>query len=283
MPSPYMTQWSDPRWCEAQYNNRQIVADAVTYIERWPQWAEATRAKLPHRANIAYGPHAREVFDIFPAENAKGMFAFIHGGYWRALSKNDFSWIAEHLVAAGYSVAIITYPLAPEVTIGAIMDCGRNAIVKLWSEISDRERANLVLSGHSAGGHAVADLFATNWSARGLPASPFTGGLPISGVFELLPLVHTAMNSDIRLTPDTATAWSIDQRTPLVQAPQILAVGGGESAEFIRQSVDQAARWASHDASIAIIPERNHFNIVDELRDPASTLFGLAIKLLTAR
>ncbi len=280
MPSPDRTQWTDPRWCDAQYNNRTLVANSADFIARWPQWAAAVRARLPHRPNIPYGPHPREVLDIFPADNAKGTLLFIHGGYWRALSKNDMSWIAETFVDAGYSVALINYPLTPEVSVGTIIECCKSAIVKVWGELNDRERANVLVAGHSVGGHLVAEAFTTDWRARGLPASPFTGGLPISGVFELAPLVHTSMNAEIRLTPETAIAWSVDQKMPRVAAPLILTVGGVEFPEFLRQTADQTARWQDVGASSVVIPGRNHFDILEELRDPASALFACAMKLL---
>ena len=277
------SQWADPRWCEAQYNNRLLVPNALDYIQRWPKWAAATRARLPFVTGISYGPHAREVIDIVPCPNPKGMFVFIHGGYWRVFSKDDHSWIAETFHAAGYSVALINYPLCPEVTVGTIVESCRAAIIKIWSEASPRERANMVLSGHSAGGHMAAALFATDWRARGLPESPFVGGLPISGVFELAPLVLTSMNGEMRLTADTALSWSVDTLVPQVKAPLALVVGAAESPEFVRQSMDQAARWASHGATATAYPGLNHFSIVEELRDPSSAMFARALHLFSGR
>ena len=162
-------QFNDPRWCEAQYNNRLLVANAADFVERWPRWAAATRTKLQHEADISYGPHARETIDFFHAENPRGLLAFIHGGYWRAFSKHEFSWIAEGLVGAGYSVALINYPLCPEVSVLDIARCSERAIVKIWDEARPSERAAFVVSGHSAGGYLTATclrLIGRLWACR---------------------------------------------------------------------------------------------------------------------
>jgi arylformamidase len=73
--------------------------------------------------------------DIFRAENPRGAFVFIHGGYWRALSKNEFSWVADALVPRGVTVAVLNYPLCPEVTVGRIAGGCRAAVVELSAAI----------------------------------------------------------------------------------------------------------------------------------------------------
>mgnify|MGYP001459902778 CR=1 FL=1 len=277
-------EFSDPEFCEAQYNNRLLVANAAEHIERWGRWASEARGRLPFVLDIAYGPHPRERFDFLRAEGSRGLFVFIHGGYWRALSKAEFSWIAEPFAAAGCSVAVVNYPLCPEVSVGDIMGSVERAVARIWQHADAAERQHMVLSGHSAGGHLTAALFTTGWTGFGLPPSPFVGGLPISGVFELEPIVHTSMNADIRLTPERARAFSVDERAPRVSAPVLFAVGGAESPEFVRQSADQAQRWAALSGGRSYpIAGRNHFSVIDTLRDRGSELFTLAERLLQGR
>jgi len=274
------SHYADPAWCEAQYNPRGAVPNATDIYARWPLESARLRAELPHEANIGYGAHAREVMDVFHATSARGALVFIHGGYWRGFSKDDFSFLAEALVKAGISVAMPSYPLCPEVTVNDIAQSCRRAIVKLWREtLAPAERAKLVVCGHSAGGYLTAALFVTDWAEFGLPPTPFRGGLSISGVFELEPLVNTTMNTGIKLSVSEALAWSLHEACPHVAAPLLLTVGEKESPEFHRQSAQLAAAWPEVCHPPVSIPARHHFDVVEELGRAGTPVFEQAMAL----
>jgi acetyl esterase len=66
----------------------------------------------PTHANVKYGDHERNVFDIWLAENSKPtpLAIFIHGGGFRAGSKEKLSQdVLKKLLKAGISVASINY------------------------------------------------------------------------------------------------------------------------------------------------------------------------------
>jgi hypothetical protein len=51
---------------------------------------------------VPFGPTVEETFDIFPAQDPDApILVFIHGGYWRANSSKEFSWVARGPVALG--------------------------------------------------------------------------------------------------------------------------------------------------------------------------------------
>lgn len=279
-PPALPADWDDPDWCERQYNPRLTVADAADRLAGWGPLAQAARRSHPPMADIAYGAHPRERIDLFRAGAARGLLIFIHGGYWRALSKDEHSWVAGPFLAAGYSVALINYPLCPEVTVADIAASCQRAIAHLWSLAAPEERAHMVVSGHSAGGYLTAALFATDWTALGLPDSPFCGGLSISGVFDPRPLINTSMNTLIRLTPESAAALNLMTQARRVDAPLILTVGGDEPAEFHRQSRDLATAWGLAPAVVRAIAGTNHFTILDQLREAQSPMVQLATALL---
>ena len=58
-----------------------------------------------------------------------------------------------------------------------------------------------------------------------------------------------------------------------MHVPHHAAVGGGESAEFLRPSRDFAARWGG---AWEVLPGLNHFTVLGALADPASTLAARA-------
>jgi arylformamidase len=270
--------YADPAWCEAQYNPRGAVPNATEIYARWPVESARVKKKLPHEAELRYGPHPREVMDVFHAGEPRGALVFFHGGYWRAFSKDDFAFLAEALVEAGITVAMPSYPLCPEVSLEDIAQSSGSAIVKLWRDaLSPAEKARLVISGHSAGGYLTGALFATDWAAHGLPPTPFRGGLSISGVFELEPLVNTTMNTAIGLDIKKARGLSLGASCPHVAAPLVLCVGEKESPEFHRQSTEHARAWPEVCRAPIDIPGRHHFDVVEELGRAGTPVFEEAL------
>ena len=119
-------------------------------------------------------------------------------------------------------------------------------------------------------------MLATDWSKiAGAPADLVRAGVAISGVFDVAPLVGTSLNEALRLDQAAARAAS-----PLFWPPPpkgrslVAAVGGAESAEFLRQSRDIVAAWkrAGVASEYLEVSGTNHFTVVEALTDPDSAL-----------
>ena len=118
-------------------------------------------------------------------------------------------------------------------------------------------------------------MFATDWDALGLARDPFVGGLTLSGVHDLKPLVLSSMNSDLRLTNAEAARVSPVNHASLVPAPLLVAVGGAETSEFLRQSQLIWDAWPENCRPAAgplIVAGKHHFSVVADLADPESEL-----------
>ena len=273
---------TEHNWHELQYNPRTTVANAGEIIPNWKIRAERTRARFRFDADISYGPHPREVLDFYRAPHAKGTLIYIHGGYWRMLSKVETSWVADGFVGQGVSVALINYPLCPEVSLGDIRGSIVRAFVHLYKNVlNEEERKNIVVSGHSAGGHLAALHLATDWTAHGLPQNPVAGVIAISGIYDVAPLMQTSMNADIGITDETAPSLNLMIVEVKSQAPIVFVVGGDEPQEFHRQAAEQAKSWAKLQPKILSLPKTNHFTVVDSLADPAGALNGIAKAMLS--
>ena len=259
-------------WAEREYNPRLLVPDAPRIYEAWPERAAETRRRHPP-VEIRYGEHPREVTDLFRAASPRGTVLFIHGGYWRAFSKEVFAWVADGFLGQDLSVAILNYPLCPDVTLDAIADSTRRAFAHLWREsLSEAERRRIVVTGHSAGGYLSALHLATAWAEYGLPDDPLAGAVPISGVFALAPLIATTMNDAIRLDPESADRLSLAGQPWRSRAPLTLVVGGDESGEFHRQARELASHWDELAHEFVAIAGTNHFDVIDGLGQPGSRL-----------
>ena len=141
---------------DRDYNPRVGVPDIADLFARWQQRASDARTQLPYRPDLRYGPAPAEALDFFPARESNGpLLIFVHGGYWRALDKQDFSWIAPAYVAAGFSVAIPNYGLAPATPLSEIVAQVRRACAWLYTHARELriDATRIVCSGHSAGGH----------------------------------------------------------------------------------------------------------------------------------
>ena len=258
---------------EAEYNNRARVPEHPAIFEAWARDAAAYRERHPPQT-IAYGPGERQVIDLFRADEGERRAAtvvFVHGGYWQSLSPSLFSHLARGLNARGVSVAVPGYDLCPQVRVGDIVEEVRAAC----RELARFER-DLVVAGHSAGGHLAACMLATNWRAvdEALPDGFVRAAYAISGLFELKPLVGTSINRALGL--DEAEA---DLLSPLLWSPPTgrtldAVVGGDESAEYHRQSRGIVERWGAAGVATRFeaVPGANHFTVIGSLTDPASPM-----------
>lgn len=269
---------------EAEYNNRARVPEHPAIFERWQRDATAFRAGHANaELDLVYGGSARTKVDIFwpsPVRDAP-IALFIHGGYWRALDKSQFSHLAAGANARGIAVAMPGYDLCPTVTVAAIIEEMREAAGWLWR----RHHHRLMAAGHSAGGHLAACLVATDWAARDLPADLVTTGLSISGLFDLTPLVGISMNQDLKLDATEARRvsplyWNLP---PSVRALDAW-VGGEESSEFLRTTRAIAEVWGGKGIATryVAVAGANHFTVVDPLADRESALTARLVELTRA-
>ena len=273
---------------EREYNLRAAFPDHPEWFARWAADSAAARRRLNGVLDLRYGSGPKQTLDLFPAVQPRAALMFIHGGYWRALDKQDHSFVAPPLVESGIGVAVVNYDLCPDVSVARIVEQCREAVLWLRREGAryDVPAQRLVVAGHSAGGHLAAMLFATDWAARGAPAGLIVAGVAISGVFDLEPLVQVSFNSDLRLDAPRARALSPIHLAPKVRAPLLLAAGGNETSEFIRQSWLLWEHWPECHPSgrkgPLLVPDTHHYGILSELGDPGSELVSRLLGLLGA-
>jgi arylformamidase len=271
----------DRDFIEREYNNRALVPEHPAFFARWDKDSAFVRATLPCELDLPYGPDPRHRIDLFPAAKARGTLVFIHGGYWRTLDKSMFSWLAASWVAAGVNVALVNYRLAPTVGIEEIVDdviAALNWIARKGAGhglTADR----IVVSGHSAGGHLTAALFAAPLRRFTFDASRIVGGAPFSGIYDFAPLLQFSFNSDFRLDAEAVKRLALYDKKPTISAPLVIAAGGDESSEFQRQSRLLAEAWRPQVAALQILPGLNHFSIVDAFAERGQPLYDATLAL----
>lgn len=261
-------------WNDA-YNNRGHIPDADSFPPRWAAEAAAFRARAVEagraRLDIPYGTHSRERLDLFlPQGMAQGMVVFVHGGYWRAFGKSDWSHLAAGALARGWAVAMPGYTLCPHIRVAGITREIGTAITAAARQLGGPIR----LAGHSAGGHLVTRMQCQDAPLPDAVADRLAGVISISGVHDLRPLLHTAINDDLRLDIAEAAAESPALLRPREDVALTCWVGAAERPEFRRQNALLANIWTGCGVATRAVeePGRHHFNVIEGLTAPNSPL-----------
>ncbi|PYO19227.1 MAG: alpha/beta hydrolase [Candidatus Rokuibacteriota bacterium] len=266
----------DKRALDAEYNNRAKVKNAMEWMARYGGESARVRAELPMRFDVPYGSHHAERLDVFLPERSgpAPVHVFIHGGYWHRLDKADFSFVARAFREA--ATVVVNYALVPSVDLDELVRQVRASIAWVHANAKtfggDPDR--ITASGHSAGGHLVAMLLATDWAQFGAPADAVKAGCAISGLYDLEPIRLCYLNDVLALSPEAAQRNSPVLLKPRGRAPLVLTVGADEGPEYLRQTNDLAAAWRGHGAPVEIVdaPGFDHFSIIAQLERADSTL-----------
>lgn len=270
---------------EREYNMRSRHPEREAVYRRHAALSEALRARAAGRLDLRYAPGERCLLDLFvaprPAPGAP-LLVFLHGGYWRALDKSIFSFIAGPYLERGASVAMPTYDLAPKASVTQI--AGEAVAALRW--LADNAAAlgisttRVVVAGHSAGGHLAAIAAA---QPPGMLAGVGLHGLvAISGLFDLEPLLYTNVNADVRMSVAEARAQSPLLATRFALREYLIAVGALETEGFQQQSrrFDAHLRALGLPGALHVSRERTHFDILDDFARPGDPLFERTLAML---
>ena len=260
-----ITDWSDA------YDNVGHIEDAAAFIEKWPRLGEAFRQTATVEVNIPYDNGERNHFDLFhPEGRAKGLFVFVHGGYWIRFDKSFWSHLSAGPLARGYAVAIPSYTLCPNASISDIT----SEITSSIEAASERINGPVILSGHSAGGHLVTRQMCEDSTLNKTVLDRVKRVISISGVHDLRPILNIVQNETINLDEMEAVRESPALLKPRLNIPVNCIVGSNERPEFIRQNDLLANIWRGVGVAInsVHVDGKHHFDVIDDLIDPEGVI-----------
>lgn len=261
------------------YNPTRAVANHAAITADKRRRSDAALTRLGGRRDIRYGPHERQLLDIFPAGPGAPVLLYLHGGAWRTLDRRDYAFIVEPWLDHGVTVALPSYGRLPDCALTQQMRHAREAI--LWTH------ANIAAEGgdpdrlHVAGTSAGAHLLALASHASGC-ADRIQSMTLASGVYDFEPHRWHDRHLDMGLTDALVRHASPIHRPPArPDLPTLLAVGLQETPEMIRQTRDFHAQLRSRAMPAALLEAPgNHFEVGDWFGDASHPIFSHMLKMI---
>lgn len=257
------SRWSDEERERQVSPSSAVGGDYRPFIARYRKESDGAVDRSPGAQLNLCVPSSESRVDLFPAQAGptSPMVVFIHGGYWQELDRAHSRFPASSLNDAGWSYVAIGYPLAPEATIGSMVDACAEALQWIhatWSPVM------LVVAGSSAGAHLAV-------SAAAHAGSILDGVIAFSGIYELTPLLGTSIDANLRLDVTEAERLSPLRERPAF-VPTLLVVGEEETTWFHELHRMYAEHLRAHGVDVAetTVRGRNHFDVVFDLQDEDS-------------
>ena len=275
---------------DAEYDNRAKVLNSADHLQWYADVSKEYRQTALCELDVAYGNSKMENLDIFfpDGDNEKKqrpVHVFFHGGYWRALSKNEFSYVARGLMKSNAICVVMNYDLIPNINMDQLVQQCRQSLYWVWQNIEQYggDRNHITLSGHSAGGHLVAMMMSTDWTRLddSCPINLVKSGVSISGLFDLEPIRLCFLNKSLSLNETSAK-----NNSPLFyknesEGELICYYGSLEGKEYRSQSDRLAEQWQN--TTSAVLNGHDHFSCMRELYDPNSFLAESIQRQLTKK
>jgi acetyl esterase/lipase len=250
-----------------------------------PAQAEEAKGKVaPFEVKVALDvpynqgedAHARHNLDLYLPAGRKDfpVFFFIHGGGWRAGTKDLFARHGLTFAKNGIGFVAINYRLTTHPD--HIKDVAR---AFAWTVKNIGKYGGKVdcifVGGHSAGGHLCALLATDKTYLEAYKLSPanIKGVVPISGVFDVTNerMAKTFGDEDSRKAASPMT--HVKGKLP----PMLILYADGEKDRLGKQAeaFGKALAKVKSEASVKVIKDRNHGSIMARIvqeSDPATKL-----------
>ncbi|KAK7497001.1 hypothetical protein BaRGS_00011737, partial [Batillaria attramentaria] len=283
--------YSCSRWSHRMGPQEVMESHVRTTFEgsREAQWC------LDVELDVSYGPTERQKLDVYTQKNSAGqkgspIFVHIHGGYWqeKVITKDNSSFMAIALTAAGATVIVIDYEQCPDVSLDEIVAEVKQALYFVFKLAKERQSSGIYLCGHSAGAHLAALMLMTSFQDDdAFDSELIKGAVLVSGVYDLRPLVKTSINDALKLTEEDAWCFSPanfvrDIARHSSQRDILIVVGECDPPEFRRQSgeFEKSLRDCGLQTRYMDIPDTDHFNVIEKLQSSSYSLTKECLRLM---
>ncbi len=267
-----------------QYSPREAVPEHEVWKAQWTLASALARSERNGRLRVPYGPTPGQTLDLFPAKKpGSPINIFVHGGFWRFLDSFDHTLVAPAVLDAGGASILLNYDLCPEVPLTEVIRQVRSAVKWVWdhAEEANGDRDRIYISGHSAGGHLAMMMCTGDFTREcGLPDDVVKGATIVSAMLDLEPILLVPGAEELFVTEETVRELSPRYNPPAPHIPLVVAVGGRETDEWIRQTEDMMAVLKEQGSpALYLKPDYDqHYSILLSLGNPLTELCSAMLR-----
>ncbi len=257
-----------------------LIAGGLLYqylpLETFNLFVSKDQASTQIRQNVAYGPDARNVLDIYAPISGNGpwpIIVFVHGGSWSSGNKNPYEFVGRALSAQGFLTLVINYRLHPEHPYPAFVEDA--ALAMDWATRHGAEfggdQNRVFVMGHSAGAYnaAQAILDKTYLAKLGTNTSAIKAVASLAGPLDFLPLdsaISISVFGKVANLPDTQPINHVRADAP----PFLFLHGTADKTCFPKNSInmDKALRAVGATSTLKLYDGVSHVGILLALAKP---------------
>lgn len=238
--------------------------------------APSVPAGITRTADLPYGPHPRQRFDVYrPARPTGPVLVMVHGGGWRrgdkAMPFVVDAKLAHWTASRGWVLVSVGYRFAPEVRPHQQGQDLARALARVQHEASGwgADGSRVVLMGHSAGAHLSALVSASPQLAREAGLRPWLGTVVLDSAAldtvalmqrRHLPLYDQAFGADPAVWRASSPTEALTRDAP--PPPLLLVCSQPRRDDACGQSENFAQRVRAVGGRAQVLPQAlNHMEI----------------------
>lgn len=275
------------------YDDELTIPDLALLLQENRERAKVVKDRLNPICDVAYGNESCQKLDIYVPKHAKELPVLIdvHGGGWIAGSKNPRAIPAEAIMSQGIIWVTIDYGLSPGYRMEDIISHVRKATAWIYKNIRQYggNPNRLYISGQSSGAHLAATTIMPGWHKNfDVSEDVIKGLIALSGIYDLDGIIYsskTSIQEILQLSLIESRRYSPFYHLPNRSIPTILAYGDKEPLAYTVETKDYADALRNTDCNVSllVVPDANHFDMINALAHIEGNLFKSAISMILSR
>ncbi len=196
---------------------------------------------------------------------------FVHGGMWRSGNKELYAPLGKLFAKNGVGTVIINYRLSPKVKHPAHVEDVARAFAWAHKNVAKHggQPDQIFACGHSAGGHLVALLAvdSSHLAAHKLDCKAIKGVIPMSGVYEISPIVlfEPAFGKDAKMCKAASPLTHVTGPHP--PALVVYADKDYPMLDVMAETFGKKLKGCECDVAVLKVANRTHISIIMGLAD----------------